>query len=400
VPQSRHPSTLAVHAGDHRPEAGGYPTTAPISLATAWAYRTTQGLDDAFDDPENGYVYARFANPTTAAFESAVAALEGTDEAVAFASGMAAIHGAIIDAARPGQKILASQDVYGATYAILNGEVRDSGIEPVLTDITDLATVTRLATEHRPAAIMAETISNPLLRVADIPALSRIARSIDAALIIDNTFASPIVVRPHAIGADYVVHSTTKYIGGHGDSTGGVIATTAGRAATVRARQRLMGPVMNPFDAWLTHRGLKTLAVRMRAHCENAAIVRDWLAQRRDIDRVHFPGAFDPLPDGVFHTDATGAMLAFEIAGAGRADIFRFLESLTLIVPAPTLGDVASLALYPAMSSQRGLTPEQRAEIGIGDNLVRLSVGIEDPHDIIADLERALDTVASRRDHR
>jgi cystathionine gamma-synthase/methionine-gamma-lyase len=383
-------ASRAVHAGERRSASREYPTSQPISVATAYAYESAADLDVAFDDPRHGFVYSRFGNPTVDALEIAVAALEQTDEAIAFASGMAAIHATIVNTVPAGGTILASQDVYGATYAVLNGELRRSGITPQFVDILDLATVEELARTLRPAAILAETISNPLIRVADIPTLARIAKDVGAALIIDNTFASPILSQPASIGADYVVHSTTKYLGGHGDSTGGVIATSSDRATAIRSYLRLTGAILSPFEAWITHRGVKTLPIRMKAHCENARAVIDWLSKEPRIEKIYFPGISRDIPPGVFRTDDRGAMIGFEIAGARRESIFGFLDALDLIIPAPTLGDVYSLVLYPAMASHRGHTPEKRAEIGIRDNLVRLSVGIEDAGDIIADLDQAL----------
>jgi cystathionine gamma-synthase/methionine-gamma-lyase len=382
-------ASLAVHAGEQHSGTRGYPTSQPISVATAYAYEAASDLDIAFDDPAHGYVYSRFGNPTVQALETVIAALEQTDEAIAFSSGMAAIHAAIINAVPAGASILASQDVYGATYTILNGDLRRS-ITPHFVDILDLANVEAKARELRPAAIIAETISNPLIRVADIPALSRIAKDVGASLIIDNTFASPMLCQPATLGADYVVHSTTKYLGGHGDSTGGVIATSSERATDVRTHLRLTGAILSPFEAWITHRGVKTLPLRMRAQCENARNVLDWLRSHPQVEQIYYPGISDEVPADVFTSESRGAMIAFEIAGADRDAVFAFLDSLQMIIPAPTLGDVYSLVLYPAMSSHRGHTPEKRAEIGIRDNLVRLSVGIEDAADIIADLDQAL----------
>jgi cystathionine gamma-synthase/methionine-gamma-lyase len=387
--QGLRPASLAIHAGEQYSGTRGYPTSQPISVATAYAYEAASDLDIAFDDPAHGYVYSRFGNPTVQALETAIAALEQTDEAIAFSSGMAAIHAAIINAVPAGASILASQDLYGATYTILNGDLRRS-ITPHFVDILDLANVEAKARELRPAAIIAETISNPLIRVADIPALSRIAKDVEASLIIDNTFASPMLCQPATLGADYVVHSTTKYLGGHGDSTGGVIATSSERATDVRTHLRLTGAILSPFEAWITHRGVKTLPLRMRAQCENARNVLDWLRSHPQVEQIYYPGISGEVPADVFTSESRGGMLAFEIAGADRDAVFTFLDSLQMIIPAPTLGDVYSLILYPAMSSHRGHTPEKRAEIGIRDNLVRLSVGIEDAADIITDLDQAL----------
>jgi cystathionine gamma-synthase/methionine-gamma-lyase len=211
---------------------------------------------------------------------------------------------------------------------------------------------------------------------------------------VDNSFASPYLVNPASYGADLVVHSTTKYLGGHGDTTGGIIAASAELIHVLKEQNKLVGSLLSPFEAWLTLRGIKTLPLRLRQQSENAAVIATWLFDRSDIEQVYYPGNGD-LGDTAaqFNNAHRGGMVAFEIAGSGREEVFQFLQSLRLCVPATTLGDVYSLVLYPAISSHRALTTEQRAEIGIGDNLVRLSVGIEDVADIIADLATALDAI-------
>ena len=391
-PRSTHigNATKAVHAGEGLSTGIGIPTSSPIHIASAYSYEDAAELDAVFADSSRGYVYSRFGNPTVTGFEQAVAALEGTEEAVAFASGMAAIFAAVNRAVKPGQAIVASQDVYGATMALLRDNLEATGIEVHFVDILDLETVAETVSSSKAVAILAETASNPLIRVANVPALREIAAAAGAKLIIDNTFLSPIVSQPASIGADYVVHSTTKYLGGHGDSTGGVIATSSDEAAAIRQTLKLTGAIMSPFEAWLTHRGIKTLPLRMKQHCANAAAVVEWLSRDERIETVYYPGLSQEVPDGVFLEETRGAMLAYEVRGAGRDTIFKLLDSFELIKPAPTLGDVYSLTLYPAMSSHRGLSVEQRASIGIRDNLVRLSVGIEDVADIIGDLDQAL----------
>jgi cystathionine gamma-synthase/methionine-gamma-lyase len=379
-----------VHAGEGESIGVGIPTSSPIHVASAYSYDEAAELDAVFADGTRGYVYSRFGNPTVSGFEKAVAALEGTESAVAFASGMAAIFAAVNQSVRPGQAIVASQDVYGATMALLNDNLEATGIEVHFVDTLDLETVAERVRASKAVAILAETASNPLIRVANVPALREIATDAGAKLIIDNTFLSPIVCQPAAIGADYVVHSTTKYLGGHGDSTGGVIATSSSEAAAIRQTLKLTGAIMSPFEAWITHRGIKTLPLRMKQHCANAVAVVEWLSKDPRIETVYYPGRSQDVPDGVFSGEMRGAMLAYEVRGAERVSIFKLLDSFELIKPAPTLGDVYSLTLYPAMSSHRGLSVEQRASIGIRDNLIRLSVGIEDVADIIGDLDQAL----------
>jgi cystathionine gamma-synthase/methionine-gamma-lyase len=238
------------------------------------------------------------------------------------------------------------------------------------------------------------------MKVADVPALSEIARAAGAALIVDNTFASPYLFRPLDHGAAYALHSATKYLGGHGDVMAGVVACNAERGRDLRERQKLLGANLGPQEAWLTLRGLKTLPLRVRQHCANAHSVAAWLAEQPAVTHVNYPGLSShpqhALAARLFGGRGFGGMLSFDLGGAGQAEVFRFMEALELVLPAATLGDVYSLTLYPTHSSHRLMAPEARAALGIGDGLVRLSVGIEDPRDIIADLAQALHRVRNR----
>lgn len=384
-------ATRAVHAGERAGAPDFSPTTTPIYPSSSFFYDDTETLDAVFGNERPGYVYTRYGNPTIRALETAVADLEGTEEAVAYASGMAAIHAAILVKVRAGDHVIASRDVYGATYAILTKLFANLGVETTLVDIGDLDAVQDAVQRVKPALIACETISNPLMRVPDIAALGEIAHAAGAALMVDNTFASPYLVRPDQHGADIVVHSGTKYLGGHGDVTAGIVATTAGLAHEMREQAKLVGPTLGPFEAWLTLRGIKTLPLRMQRQSESALAVAQWLDQRSDVTRVNYPGLSDLGSAGkLFERGVHGGMISFEIRDAGREAIFAFMSALKLCMPATTLGDVYSLVLYPAMSSHRALTPDQRAEVGISDGLVRLSVGIEDVADITGDLDNAL----------
>ena len=384
-------SSRAVHAGERPSRPDFTPTATPIYPSSSFAYDDTADLDAVFGNEREGYVYTRYGNPTTRALEVAVADLEGTEEAVAYASGMAAVYGALVHGVAAGARIVAARDVYGATYAIFSRLLKTFGVETTFVDVLDLDAVERALDEVRPRLVYCETVSNPLLRVPDLPALAALCRRHGARLVVDNTFASPVLVNPIAHGADVVVHSATKYLGGHGDVTGGVVATDALTAAELREDLKLTGPVLGPFEAWLVLRGIKTLPLRFERQCASAARIAAWLAGHPSIAKVNYPGLTDLGPAATaFNGDARGAMISFEIAGAGKPQVFRFLEALRLCLPATTLGDVYSLVLYPAISSHRALSPAERAQVGIGEGLVRLSVGIEDVEDLVADLDQAL----------
>ncbi len=392
--------TIAVHAGERAPRPDFTPVATPIYPSVGYTYDDVAALDAVFAGTADGPVYTRYGNPTNSALEAAIAALEGGEASLSYGSGMAAIHGALLAAGvRAGTTVVASQDVYGATYSLLSRLLASQGVAVRFVDTADFAAVgDALAAAHAaaapPAALLAETISNPLLKVADLPRLAALAHAAGAAFVVDNTFATPYLCRPLAHDADYVVHSATKYLGGHGDVLGGVVVATALRRKELNEINKLLGANLGPQEAWLILRGIKTLPLRMGRQCLNAMQVARWLANHPLIARVNYPG----LPAHPQHALAArllerggfGAMISFELRDAGREEVLRFMEALRLVQPATTLGDVYSLVLYPAMSSHRALPPEERRRIGIGDGLVRLSVGIEDVGDILADLEQAL----------
>jgi cystathionine gamma-synthase/methionine-gamma-lyase len=403
--------TLAVHAGERAaratpltgPDAGRsyQPVVTPVHHSVGYTYEDTEDLDAVFAGASDNPVYTRYGNPTVSAFETAVAALEGGEAALAYGSGMAAVHAALLAAgARAGTTVIAAHDVYGATYALLDRVLSTQGVTVRFVDAADLDAVRQVVHEFEPIAVLVETMSNPLLKVADLPALAQIAHEAGGAFIVDNTFATPVLCRPLLLGADFVVHSATKYLGGHGDVLGGVVVTRSRRERqTLNELNKLLGANLAPQEAWLAHRGLKTLPLRMERQCRNAAIVAGWLETHEGVSHVNYPGLSSHpqhgLAEALFGAPSSreaffGAMMSFDLAGAGRKEVFRFLEALRLVQPATTLGDVYTLALYPAMSSHRALDAQTRARIGIGEGLVRLSIGIEDPRDIIGDLEQAL----------
>ena len=302
-----------------------------------------------------------------------------------------AIMAALVD--RP-RSIVAAGALYGATLGLLMKVLEPSGVSVRFVDICDLDAVRAAVSEARPGCVLMETISNPLLRVGQIDRIAEIARQAGAALVVDSTFATPLLVRPLELGAHFSVHSLTKYLAGHGDVLGGIVVCDSGHYDTLRALSRTVGPVLGPFESYLAMRGIKTFPLRMERHCANARRVASWLEERPGVERVYFPA--DPAhPDAaairrLFPADLYGAMVSFELRGAGKAEVFRFMDALRMVVRATSLGDVHSMMLYPAMSSHREISPKHRERMGIRDNLVRLSVGIEAPEDIIGDLEQAL----------
>lgn len=393
-------TTRLIHEGERAGAPVPVPTATPIYTSSTYVYPRAADLDDCFEHGE-GYVYARHGNPTVAAFEQALTMAEGGAGAVAFGSGMAALHAALLAAGTPRgetsprvQRILAARDLYGATTSLLESFFANQGAQVSYVDTCDLAAVDAAMTACQPQVLLVEQISNPLLKVVDIAALAQRAKAAGARLVVDSTMTTPIVQQPLRLGADIVVHSATKYIGGHGDVTGGIAVARAGLLRdTLRRYSKLLGAVLGPHEASALLRGMKTLSLRVRQQCANASVVAAWLAEQPQIARVFYPGlAAHPQHELAAQTfgGLFGAMVTLELRQGGREALFSFLDSLRLILPATSLGDIYTLASVPVMSSHRDLSPEQRAERGITDGMVRLSIGIEDAGDLIADLGGAL----------
>ena len=387
--------TKAVHAGDRKKSGAHVSVTTPIHTATSYFYDSMEQLDRVFADEEKGFCYARYDNPSTGALEDLMCALESGDAALACASGMAALHVAIASALTDRRRsIVAANAMYGATVGLLMNVFEPTGVHVSFADFCNLDALRAAVAEHKPGCIVMETISNPLLRVGEIDRIAEIANEAGAALVVDHTFATPLLARPLELGAHFSVHSVTKYLAGHGDVLGGVVVTNKQHGDVLRSLGRTIGPVLGPFESYLTMRGIKTFPLRMERQCANACRVASWLAAHPRVERVFFTG--DPRhPDAaairrLFPEGLYGAMMSFEIRDAGRSEIFRFMDALKMIVRATSLGDVHTMMLYPVMSSHRELSPKHRQRMGIRDNLVRLSTGIEAPEDIIADLEQAL----------
>ena len=372
-------TTKLVHAGERRPLPEALPVATPIYATATFTYDSMQDIDQVFSGEKQGFIYTRYGNPTVAALEEAVREIEEGATACAYSTGMAAIHAALIACdLKAGSTVLASQDLYGATTGLLNKVLSNFGVKTVQVDFSDLAIVRETARELKPQVLIAETISNPLLKVCDIKACVEIAHENGARLIIDNTFATPYLRQPLKLGADIVVHSATKYLGGHADAMGGlVISRDEMDSLALVSVMKLVGGVLSVWDAHEILRGLKTLAVRLDRQCENARALAGYLKEHERIGRVHYPGL--------------GALVSIELRDNTKEAAFRFMDALKLIVRSTSLGDVFTSVLHPATASHRELLPAKRQEWGIVDGLIRISVGIEKIDDIIADISQGLE---------
>ncbi|HXD80029.1 MAG TPA: cystathionine gamma-synthase [Candidatus Acidoferrum sp.] len=373
-------ATRALHIGQGPDPATGA-VVQPIHLATTFAQ---QGVGK-----HQGFEYSRSGNPTRSALEECLAGLENARHGLAFASGLAAETTALL-LLNPGDHVLYMEDVYGGTYRLFDKVLKRYGLDFTAVDASDLDAVER-AISPATRVLWLESPTNPLLRVVDIDAVSEVAHSRGAMVFVDNTFATPYLQQPLRLGADLVVHSSTKYIGGHSDVVGGAIMTNNDELEQrLRFHQNAVGAVPSPFDCWLLLRGIKTLALRVERHCSNAMEVAAALEKNRAVKHVHYPG----LPSHPGHAVAArqmrmfGGMVSFEVADEAAA--MRTLERLKLFALAESLGAVESLAEHPARMTHASMPDSERNRAGVGNGLIRLSVGVEDVADLIADLESAL----------
>ncbi|MFL5243193.1 MAG: cystathionine gamma-synthase [Gemmataceae bacterium] len=373
-------ATQAIHVGQDPDPATGA-TIVPIYATSTYT--------QAAPGQHKGYEYSRSGNPTRAALEQCLATLEGGERGLAFASGLAATN-AVLAMLKPGDEVAAASDLYGGTFRLLERVFRPWGLMARYTDDPTPAGFARIMTSAT-KLVWIETPTNPLLQILDIAAIAELAHRSGAILAVDNTFASPYLQQPLKLGADLVVHSTTKYLGGHSDVIGGAVIGGRDLLQPIAFYQNAAGSVPGPFDAYLTLRGIKTLAVRMDQHCRNAGILAEWLAKQPQVERVYYPG----LPTHPGHDIARRQMLAFggmisvRIRG-GKEPTVRFMTRTKLFSLAESLGGVESLVCYPAAMTHGSIPAEIRIARGVDDALVRLSVGIEDVRDLQEDLRRAL----------
>ena len=385
-------STRAIHHGYDAQDHHGA-LVPPIYLSATFAFPTAEYGAGCFAGEESGHFYTRISNPTLALLESRMATLEGGEAAVAFSSGMGAIAATFWTLLRPGDEVIVSQTLYGCTFALLHHGIGEFGIKVRHVDLSDLDA---LQAALSPAArmIYCETPANPNLQLIDIAAVARIAhQQPNITVVIDNTYCTPYLQRPLELGADVVVHSATKYLSGHGDITAGIAVSRHDLAQRIRLQglKDLTGAVLSPQDAFLLMRGLKTLALRMDRHCSNAQAVAEALQAHPAVESVTYPGlrSFPQYELAARQMKLSGGMIAFELKG-GIATGRRFMNALKLFSRAVSLGDAESLAQHPASMTHSTYTPEERAQHGISEGLVRLSVGLEDIADLLADIAQAL----------
>ncbi|MFL5329564.1 MAG: cystathionine gamma-synthase [Gemmataceae bacterium] len=373
-------ATRAIHAGqDPDPTTGA--TIVPIYATSTYT--------QAGPGEHKGYEYSRSGNPTRTALETCLAALEGGERGLAFASGLAATAG-VLSTLKPGDEVVAAADLYGGTFRILERVFKPWGLQTKYTDDPSASGFAKLIT-NKTKLVWIETPTNPLLQILDIGAIAELSHKHGAKLAVDNTFASPYLQQPLALGADYAVHSTTKYLGGHSDVVGGAVIGSNELLEPVKFYQNAAGGVPGPFDCYLTLRGLKTLALRMDKHCTNARDLAQWLSGHRAVKKVHYPGLADDPGHVVAQKQMRdfGGMVSIRLTG-GIPAAQTFMRSIRVFSLAESLGGVESLVCHPASMTHGSIPKETREARGVDDGLIRLSVGIEDVDDLKADLDRAL----------
>lgn len=388
-------ATRAIHhAYDAQANEGAL--TPPLHLTSTFAFETAEAGGEMFAGDRPGHIYSRISNPTLDLLEQRIATLEGAEAGLALSSGMGAVTSIMWTLLSPGDEVLVDKTLYGCTFAFMRHGLQKFGISIRHVDMTDIANL-EAAISDKTAVVYFETPANPNMRLVDITEASQIAHAHGAKVVVDNTYATPYLTRPIELGADLVLHSATKYLGGHGDVVAGLVAGSAELVQEIRlvGMKDMTGAVMAPFNALLVMRGIKTLALRMERHCNTAALVADWLEAHPAVEKVFYPGlqSFEQYDLACRQMAQPGGMIAFELKGgleAGR----QMMNRLQMIARAVSLGDAETLIQHPASMTHSTYTPEERAEHGITDGLVRLSAGLEEPEDILADLEQSLAVIS------
>jgi cystathionine gamma-synthase/methionine-gamma-lyase len=388
-------ATQLVHAGERRAAPSGVAAATPIYATSTFVYERMEDVDRVVEGEVKDFVYSRYGNPTVAALEDALAVIENGKFAFAFGSGMAALHAALLacDLA-PGAIVLTSQDLYGASLELLYKIFGSLGVKTVTADFSDAENLRATARELKPRVLLGETISNPLLKVLDIEACASIARETGARLIIDNTFATPFLCQPLNLGADFVVHSATKFLGGHADATGGIVVgrDEFDRPALLGALT-LTGGVLSAWEAHSILRGLKTLGLRLEKQCRNAERLAQFLLNCPQVEKVIYPGLAEDeqaeIAGRILRKDFYGAVLGVRLKADSREFVYQFMNALRLCTRAASVGDIFTGIVHPATATHREMSPARRARLGITEGLLRVSAGIEEVEDIISDIEQA-----------
>ena len=382
--------TSAVRAGQVRtPENEN---SEPVFLSSSFVFKDAAEAAARFAGEEPGNIYSRFTNPTVRTFEERLAALEGGERCVATASGMSAILTTCMALLKAGDHIVASRSIFGTTVGLFNNVLGKFGVATTFVPLTDYD-AWAAAVRPETKILFLETPSNPLTEIADIARLADIAHARGCLLVVDNCFCTPVLQQPFKLGADFVIHSATKYLDGQGRCVGGaVIGPEQPMTEQVFAFLRTAGPTMSPFNAWVFLKGLETLAIRMQAHCRNAQHIAQWLAEQKGVKRVYYPGLKSHPQHELARRQQSGygGIVSFELEG-GREAAWKFIDGTRILSITANLGDVKSTITHPATTTHHKLSEEQRADVGISPGLIRLSVGHEDIADLEKDLQHALD---------
>lgn len=380
--------TLAVRAGQHRTPEGEH--SDPLFFTSSYVFRTAADAAARFAGDVPGNVYSRYTNPTVRSFEERIAALEGAEQAVGFATGMAAITALAMGLCSAGDHVLISQSVFGSTISLFEKYFKRFGIE---VDYVPLANLDGWGPAIKPNTklLFVESPSNPLAELVDIAALAQIAHAKGALLVVDNCFSTPALQQPLQLGADIVVHSATKFIDGQGRCMGGVVAGRAEHMKEMVGVVRTAGASLSPFNAWVFLKGLETLNLRMRAHCANAQALAEWLEQQPGIEKVHYAGLQSHPQHALAKRQMRGfgGVVSFEVKG-GKDGAWRFIDATRLVSITANLGDSKTTITHPGTTSHGRLTPQEREAAGIRDSLIRVAVGLEDITDLKADMARGL----------
>ncbi|WP_412970975.1 methionine gamma-lyase [Glaciecola sp. MF2-115] len=393
---SKNFSTLAIHHGyDAQQNQGAL--TPPIHLTSTFAFETAEAGGEMFAGERDGHFYSRISNPTLDILEQRIAALEGTEAGLALASGIGAISSVMWTLLSPGDEIIADKTLYGCTFSFLNHGLAKFGIKVTQVDLSNHELLAE-AISSKTKVVYFETPANPNMRLVDIEAVSKIAHKHDVKVVVDNTYATPYLTQPIKLGADLVVHSATKYLGGHGDLVAGLIAGPKEIISEIRlyGMKDMTGACMAPFNAMLVMRGMKTLELRMDRHCQSAMRVAKMLEANPIVESVCYPGleSFEQFELAKKQMSDFGGMITFEVKGGIQTGI-KMMNKLKMIQRAVSLGDAETLIQHPASMTHSTYTPEERLEHGISDGLIRLSVGLEGIEDILDDLQQALNTLSA-----
>ncbi len=378
--------TLAIRAGIHRTNEGEH--SEAIFATSSYVFGSAEEAAARFTGEQPGNVYSRYTNPSVRAFEERIAAMEGGEQGVATASGMAAILSTCMALLSAGDHVICSRSVFGTTTNFFTKYMQKFGLEVTLVDLTDFEQW-QAAFKPRTRLLFVETPSNPLADVADIARLAELAHSNNSQLVVDNCFCTPALQKPLELGADIIIHSATKYLDGQGRCLGGAVVGRKDAMAEITGFIRTCGPTMSPFNAWVFSKGLETLRLRMEAHSSNAQYLAEWLQQQAGVERVYYAG-LESHPGHALaarQQRAFGGVVSFELSG-GRADAWRFINAIKLMSLTANLGDTKSTIVHPATTTHGRLSVEDKLAAGIGEGLIRLAVGLEDKHDLIKDLQR------------